>query len=168
MNVSDLPQPGAWLNGQKMSSIGQQLLAALRFGILWLWASGPTSARPPTPVLGQLFWDTTVGGTVVCTNPGAPKSGTPATWGNLVASVINSIQPKTITISSGQTTGTTAITAVNVNKAFVAFGGFTVSAASGDNDMPYVQLTSSILLTATRSSGGTNTTTVACTVVEYA
>jgi hypothetical protein len=81
MNVSDLPQPGAWINGQKMSSIGQQIMAALRFAVLWLWASGPTSARPSTPVLGQLFYDTTLGGLIVCTNAGAPMSGTAATWG---------------------------------------------------------------------------------------
>jgi len=167
MNVSDLPQPGAWLNGQKMSSIGQQLLAALRFGILWLWASGPTSARPPTPVLGQLFWDTTVGGMVVCTNPGAPMSGTPATWGPLApVSAVNSVQYGTITIPNGSSSATGAITAVGAKAAL-----FNLGFSPGTNDATYdayVKLTSSTVVTASRVAAGGFSTVVEFMVIDYA
>jgi hypothetical protein len=120
MNISDLPQPGAWTSGNFFTTIGQQFMASVRFAVLWLWASGTTAQRPVNPVLGQLFWDITVGGLVVCTNPGSPTTGTPATWapigggGGGTVTNITATDPIVVTPSPITTTG---VISINVFKA---------------------------------------------------
>ena len=70
-----------WLtpDGQ-MSATGQQLLNQLQYICQYLWASDTTANRPVNPVLGQIFWDTTLGELIQCINIGSPTTGTPATW----------------------------------------------------------------------------------------
>ena len=86
MNISDLPIPTAWIvkdpkTGEpKLSAQAIQIMTSLRWAVLQLWASGTTAQRPANPVLGQDFWDTTLNQKVICTNPGVPTQGTPATW----------------------------------------------------------------------------------------
>lgn len=83
---------------------------------------------------------------------------------------IKSIQAFTITIANGAATGTQAITAVDVANSFVLWLGTSHAAAGTDNrGNAYVQLTSSILVTATRSSDAdskTDPTLVSFLVVE--
>ena len=78
---------------------------------------------------------------------------------------IKSIQSGVISITSA-TSDTATISAVDTDKSFVLFNGF-----SSDFDSfvmtPYVVLTNATTVTATRDSGGANTTSVAFTVVEY-
>ena len=51
------------------------------FACQWLWASGSTVQRPPNPYLGQMFYDTTLGGApIYCDNAGAPTKGVPPHW----------------------------------------------------------------------------------------
>ena len=87
MNISDLPRPNAWINGEDgkpadllLSDQAIQMFTAMRWAVLQLWASGTTAQRPVNPVLGQDFWDTTLNQKVICTNAGSPTTGTPATW----------------------------------------------------------------------------------------
>ena len=84
-------------------------------------------------------------------------------------SITKSIQAGAIAIAAGTSSNTYSLPlSVVVAKSFIVFGGFTVnSAGSSLNDMPYVVLTNTSTVTATRNSAGGDVTTVAFTVVEF-
>lgn len=166
MNVSDIPQPKGWLDatGKVLSQVAQHLLADLRFAALWLWASGSTSQRPPNPVLGQIFYDTTVGALFYCSNPGTPASGTPATWALVDAAPVAQIIPVVQTgfLNSAATSAgagedakfvDTTITAVSaINQCYPDFKGAISRAAGSQQTQLTARLTSTTNLRISDSS----------------
>lgn len=87
-----------------------------------------------------------------------------------VSQLIKSVQPFTIAINAGSSSGTATITAVDTTKAFVSWGGTdldaTAAGGGAHNWLATLVLTNSTTVTATRG-GITGTATVAGTVVEY-
>jgi hypothetical protein len=87
MNIQPISLNETWIGPDgRMTATGQQLFNQMYFAIQWLWGSGTTASRPNNPVLGQLFYDTTLGEIIVCINIGSPTTGTPATWAPLSGS----------------------------------------------------------------------------------
>lgn len=83
-------------------------------------------------------------------------------------SYIKSIQAFSITIASGSTSNTAAISSVTTNNAIIIFGGCEGDdGASAGRDYTYVTLTNSTTVTANRNSGTSATSTVKGTVVEF-
>lgn len=76
------------------------------------------------------------------------------------------VQQFTVTIASGNTTGTTTINSVG-SLAFIVWGGSTTSVATATNEgYAYVQLTNSTTITATRNTGTAGTITITGSVVD--
>lgn len=85
------------------------------------------------------------------------------------SSIIQSIQPFSITITNGNTSNTATITAVDTTKAVLFLGGFTTTVTAGTaygSSNPYVALTNATTVTATRNSS-TSAVTVRGTIVEF-
>ena len=79
MNISPISQGMLKPDGTIDVGALQVLLNDIRNAVVSLWASGTTAQRPHDPVLGQQFYDTTLGATVVCK---AIRAGaTAAVWG---------------------------------------------------------------------------------------
>jgi hypothetical protein len=86
-------------------------------------------------------------------------------------SILKSIQTSTIAIADTAASGTAAITSVDTTRAVVQFQGWSGDAAVSQNmgnDFPEIELTSAILVTASRSTAvKSGAMTVAFTVLEY-
>lgn len=86
------------------------------------------------------------------------------------ASVIQSIQKGSITLTGGNLTGTATITSVNTSNAILIWNGVTTSGASQNATQQWasrIALTNGTTVTATRENS-TNITTVKFTVIEFA
>lgn len=80
---------------------------------------------------------------------------------------IQSIQQSSVTIGSGNTTGTATISSVSTSNAVLIFDGLTTTSTAPNTGMAYITLTDATTVTATRNSSGANTVTVNFTVLEF-
>jgi hypothetical protein len=83
-------------------------------------------------------------------------------------SYISSIQKVSITISSGNTTGTATITSVDTSLSFLTWGGFNAASTATDVDdtIPYIELTNATTITATIAATGSHDVVIECCVIE--
>lgn len=83
-------------------------------------------------------------------------------------SVVKSVQRGTITIPRSSGSATATISSVQTNKSIVVYGGMTVDVNGDPSEEPYLTLTNSTTVTATRKYANTNVaTTVSYQVIEY-
>lgn len=103
---------------------------------------------------------------IVATNGTTDPSADPTNWALFGASKIKRIQRGTTSVSGGNATGTSTVTAVVTGKAELRMLG--ASTTSGGTDAPEVRvtLTNSTTITATRSNT-THSVTVSWELVEW-
>lgn len=85
-------------------------------------------------------------------------------------SFIKSIQNKTLTVSNGSASGTVALTSIVTGKTMLFYQGYKWTSTLGSENIgeaPYIVLTSSILITATRASSTNGTYDIKVTAVEF-
>jgi len=80
--------------------------------------------------------------------------------------IIKRIQTNTITITSGQTTGTAAISAIDTDKAMLLYQGFTTENNNIEDSYCAINIESTVQVKATRAETS-NSATVGFMVVEF-
>lgn len=130
------------------------------------FSSGNTGTSPPD------FWcaGRISSATVVTADRGTTGNGNAVTYGGYVvefnSSVITSIQQRAVTLTSATTTDTDAISSVNTANTTLVYDGTLGTALADYRYM--LQLTTSTLVTLTRSGTGTTSRTIRYTVIEWA